>query len=567
MATPRKWGSELVLNSAGGPQLNPTLIALPNGQFVAGWEELGSFPLGQGTGTDITLRFFNADGSYATNQLLVNSTLPFNQHKPVISNLAGSGFVAVWRNDGGVNGNRVPNLQTQVFDSTGTKVGAELTLVTGDFDTLTYPAVTGLISGGFVMIWHEGSNSGPDTSRLAVRGQMFNPDGSTASGSFLVNQIVTDNQMLPSITALQSGGFVAVWTDDGPFVNGVGIGTIRAQKFNDQGVRVGSEIQVNSVTAGYQYFTSVDALASGGFVAAWVDEASNILGGDLDLSSIAAQVFDASGAAIGGQILVNTTTKGIQIDPVIAGLPDGRFVVAWDDQSRTGGDTDGRAIRAQLFNANGSKSGTEFLVNTTITSSQFEPAITVLADGRFVIGWQDFSGNNGAAFSDIRAQIFDPREAAVNLTGGATADMYIGTRFADTLSGLGGNDVLNGAGGNDTLNGGLGNDRLLGSTGADRMLGGAGKDVLIGGAGNDVLIGGTGADRFVFAAGGQRDVITDFTDGVDKIDLSTFNFASFAAAQAAFAASGADLVLSVAGDVLTVRNFTLTELTAGDLIL
>ena len=56
------------------------------------------------------------------------------------------------------------------------------------------------------------------------------------------------------------------------------------------------------------------------------------------------------------------------------------------------------------------------------------------------------------------------------------------------------------------------------------IIGNSGNNVLTGGGGNDTLTGGAGADTFVFANGdtgstlGQRDLITDFTPGTDKID-------------------------------------------------
>jgi Ca2+-binding RTX toxin-like protein len=39
----------------------------------------------------------------------------------------------------------------------------------------------------------------------------------------------------------------------------------------------------------------------------------------------------------------------------------------------------------------------------------------------------------------------------------------------------------------------------------------------------DVLTGGLGADTFVLSHDGRRDIITDFTDGVDVIDFTDFN--------------------------------------------
>jgi Ca2+-binding RTX toxin-like protein len=70
-------------------------------------------------------------------------------------------------------------------------------------------------------------------------------------------------------------------------------------------------------------------------------------------------------------------------------------------------------------------------------------------------------------------------------------------------------------------------DNLIsGNEGANRLSGGAGNDILIGRAGADVLTGGSGADLFRFSlpsdsgvGPGGRDMILDFEQGVDRIDL------------------------------------------------
>ncbi|WP_354063690.1 M10 family metallopeptidase C-terminal domain-containing protein [Devosia sp. 2618] len=85
----------------------------------------------------------------------------------------------------------------------------------------------------------------------------------------------------------------------------------------------------------------------------------------------------------------------------------------------------------------------------------------------------------------------------------------IGTAGADKLVGTAGHDYLDGKAGNDTLSGGAGNDVLYG---------GAGRDVMTGGAGNDVFLFKSVAE--MGSTGATRDVITDFTKGQDKIDLS-----------------------------------------------
>ena len=194
------------------------------------------------------------------------------------------------------------------------------------------------------------------------------------------------------------------------------------QIFDANGNKVGNDTQANTTFEGYQFNQDISALASGRFVLVWEDSSvqSNY--------EIRGRIFNGNGTPAGDEFLINTPTNGHQLRPAVAGLSDGRFVVASIDDGHNGNDQSGQAVRAQVFNADGSKSGAEFLVNTTTENHQSSPTISVLTDGRFVISWADMSGGN----FDIRGQIFDAREAAVNLVSSAGHDEYIGTGFGDT---------------------------------------------------------------------------------------------------------------------------------------
>ena len=92
---------------------------------------------------------------------------------------------------------------------------------------------------------------------------------------------------------------------------------------------------------------------------------------------------------------------------------------------------------------------------------------------------------------------------AINGTGNTLNNMIIGNDSANTLTGGPGNDTLNG---------------------------GSGNDILDGGTGTDVLVGGLGSDTFVFnfisdstTVTTTRDVITDFIQGQDRIDLGAID--------------------------------------------
>ncbi len=116
------------------------------------------------------------------------------------------------------------------------------------------------------------------------------------------------------------------------------------------------------------------------------------------------------------------------------------------------------------------------------------------------------------------AQVIDLHSGSFSSVGGLVHNIAIATSSVI--------EVAIGGSGNDTL---IANDlgcTLKGGGGRDTLVGGAGNDTLTGGSGIDTLTGGGGVDSFVFAFGdssaasGQHDLITDFTAGTDRIDLS-----------------------------------------------
>lgn len=105
------------------------------------------------------------------------------------------------------------------------------------------------------------------------------------------------------------------------------------------------------------------------------------------------------------------------------------------------------------------------------------------------------------------------------LRGGADSDVLLGGFGSDALRGGGGGDDLNGGSGRDDARGGTGADLVRGGGGADNLNGGGGADIINGGRGADTLKGGGGKDIFQFKTGDGRDVIKDFRQGQDRIEI------------------------------------------------
>src|SRR5206468_12051170 len=103
------------------------------------------------------------------------------------------------------------------------------------------------------------------------------------------------------------------------------------------------------------------------------------------------QHFDSLGNKVGIEALVNSTTANGQDRPAIAVLADGSYVIAWDDGSQAAPDTLGHAIRARHFAQDGTTLGNDFVVNTTTLSEQSAPSIAPLFGGGFIVTWHDGS--------------------------------------------------------------------------------------------------------------------------------------------------------------------------------
>ena len=124
----------------------------------------------------------------------------------------------------------------------------------------------------------------------------------------------------------------------------------------------------------------------------------------------------------------------------------------------------------------------------------------------------------------------------------------------DRISGSRQADIIYGEAGSDKIYGKGGYDKLIGGSGNDRLYGGSGNDVLIGGSGKNYLSGQGGRDTFKVVRGQGYDIIKDFTDGEDRIQLGN------GASGLKLSTRGDDTLIYQRGDLLAI-----VEDSAGDL--
>lgn len=220
----------------------------------------------------------------------------------------------------------------------------------------------------------------------------------------------------------------------------------------------------------------------------------------------------------------------------------------------------------------GGAAGDRLISIENITGSAFNDVIIGTAGDNVIDGG---AGGRDVMYGGrgIDTLSYDSAAAAVTVnlqngrTGGASAgDTFYefenlrGSDFDDTLDGdSGANKIWGGAGG-DRIQGNNGNDDLYGEAGDDVIAGNSGDDRITGGAGADRMSGDQGNDVFIFTATDTAvDVITDFTRGRDRIDLSGIDAIAGTAANDAFAFIGSAAFSNVAGQVRYAGGFVYAD--------
>ncbi len=518
----------LVNSSTAGEQFQPASAVLSDGRQIVFWtneEEIGGEWI-----SDLRGQFLDAGGIPSGSEFLVHTRPTTNRSDPSVTALADGGFVLAWtdsvpaENDDSL-ADDLSSVRLQRYDASGAKVGAEIVPAlaqTAQNETIwsARPVVEALAGGGFAVAWFERGGTDAVTDQLGISGRVYLADGRPASIRPVPLGDRTSGEQGPiDIAALPDGGFVMVWQDrpsssDGAFV----FSDVWGRLFDAAGTPRGPAFMVPTETGNDQRAPSVASLPGGRFVVAWEDW--QLSPDDNNGSAIRAQIFNADGGRSGDPFLVNTETAWTQSDPRIAALDDGRFLIVWTDRSDRGPDRAG--VRGQLFDPDGGRIGAEFLVNTTTGGLSFSGPLVALDNGLFLAAWTEMNAQGpDQDGSGVHAQVlYSGDVGAREVDGTPGADAIAGTVLGDTLSGLGGNDTINAASGNDLVLGGEGDDTLDGGTGNDTIVGGPGDDEIRGGPGANRLNGVEGNNRIT--GGELRDVVFGGV-GRDTIDGAAGN--------------------------------------------
>ena len=387
-----------VIDLGTGSPANFALSSLSNNRLLATWSTYV-----ESIGTTFWTRIFDPAGQPLSAEIAITGPSIWGQHTPVATELSDGRFVMAWELTNGTSS----SIHAQVFSSTGAKLGTEFT-VSGTPGGRQYnPGITATTDGGFAIGWNTTSlYPGGD-----IQVQRYDATGAVVGGNIAVNSNVSGDQTLSDMVALAAGGFVVTW-------RGTTDTDIHAQVVDANGAKIGQEITVNTMLAGSQSEAQVAALSGGRFVVTWT---SGDLARDGSGTAVLAQIFEANGTKLGGEILVNTVTAGNQGNASVSALADGTFVIAWANETDTiAANYGSSAIRAQVFDASGVRLGSEIQVQNNTAGVEVRPNIVSLANGGFSVGWTESTGIGTNLQTQIELRTYDANTVP-QIAAGATA--------------------------------------------------------------------------------------------------------------------------------------------------
>jgi len=343
--------------------------------FVITWSASGN----------VYAQIYTASGTPDGSQIVVSDSAGTQANPAIDANNQGR-FIIAWES----NGDGDNDIYFKIFKIDGSPLGPpEAKVNTTDSGNEVSPDVSAFdAAGNYIIAWE-----GKDPAGSGILAQFYNKNGVPVGTEKIVNVKTTGNQTVPRVKTLASEEAVIAWRGDD--------GHVWARKYdpNGEALNHSKELVHNTTTAGEQTSPAAAAQGVDGYVAVWEHTA----GTNVDVK---ARRFGPTGAGIGDEFTVNTTTADVQNEPVVGTDSAGKFVVAW---ASFGQDTDLEGVYFRRFNADGTPGSNEIAVNQTTKEEQFAPALAVDRsagfDGQFAVVWTSYLQAGGAAY-DVMGRCF-----------------------------------------------------------------------------------------------------------------------------------------------------------------
>jgi hypothetical protein len=420
-------GTEFMVNAyTSESQSQPALAMNADGSFVVTWQSL----LQDGYGVGVFARRFAAAGVPLGAEFQVNVYTTNYQSFPSIAADNDGDFVVAWSSDGQDGSDK--GIFARRFTSAGAAVGGEFQVNTYTPSFQLDAAVAMDADGDFVVVWQ---SIGQEPSSYSVFARRFDSLGAAQGGEFKINSYSLGPQKFPAVAAMPDGRFVVAWASQ---QDGETYGVF-ARRFDSAGTGLASEFQVNAYTPLIQSNPAIAIRDDGSFVVVWRD-----VNKDGDEDGVFGRRFDSTGAAQGGDFQVNVYTPLHQRSQAVAFGDAGEFVVTW--QGNTPGAYD-FSLFARRFDAMGAPVGGELVVNTLTGYDERYPVISSRGGGSFLVVWDSGPHQDGSFYGVFGRRLTTATlPATLDIDGdGSTAALTDGLLVLRYVFGFRGQTLIAGA--------------------------------------------------------------------------------------------------------------------------
>lgn len=302
--------------------------------------------------------------------LVQTTDFQYDQVRNIFSGCDENGFISGSDHNGTIN-----QIAQWIFGTNGDSVGASIGLDGTQCGDSTY-----------AVVWQSmGKNAEmSDTTTPTIK--MTLVDAKT--GEHITNDVVlTHTGLDPKIITLDDGTLVATYVSLSPEDHG-NIYAQHMSVVDGQFVALGNAQMVNSVTEGTQGLIDgtfkeaydVSALDNGGFVVTWTSTAAD------GTEHLEAQRFDMDGVKMGTEVQIDSGHGNDINDSSVTALDDGGYVVNWSETNLTDGTS---SVMYAIFNDDGSlrTTGEESATPDNGTENTLTPDMTSYtgSDGSDVI--------------------------------------------------------------------------------------------------------------------------------------------------------------------------------------
>ena len=372
-------GSEFQINTyTTNSQYLPSVAFEGLTTYMIVWSSLLQDGSSEGIFGQVLNRYF----SPINTELQINEYTTSTQRVAKVSS-SGSGYMVVWSSNG--QDGSFHGVYGRAVDNDGSFASSEFRINTHTTDYQDYPSIASN-DLNYLVTWEGADDQDGDES--GIFGQFLQNDGTKTGTEFQINTYTLSSQVHSAI-GCDGTNYLVVWESSGQDGSNI---SLYAQILGSSGARISSEFKVNTYTKGEQILPAVASNGSGYFVT-WISQS----GQDGSLQGIYGQILDNDGTKIGPEIQVNTYTLLNQYKPTVACNGED-YLVVWQSLDQDG---DGYGVYGQFFDSTGAKIGTEFQINSYTTGHQTSVCVTASLSSFLVTwaSGDDQDGNDKGIFA------------------------------------------------------------------------------------------------------------------------------------------------------------------------